>query len=124
MKGYDLGKYLHALLFDIGRKTAKIRYDFHDILSRLYADSFFKTIHEWGSAHKLMLTGHVMGEDCFSNSVPHAGHLLRPLSFFHIPGVDFVHGARRRWVDKLNGKNWHTIKEKLLATLAAGVIES
>ena len=42
-----------------------------------------------------------------------------------LPSAKMIAAAPiRTLVDKLNGKNWHTIKEKLLATLAAGMIES
>jgi len=61
-KGYSLEPFLPALVYDIGDKTEKLRCDFLDVVSYLYANNFFKQIDDWCRAHKLQYSGHVWEE--------------------------------------------------------------
>jgi hypothetical protein len=78
-KGYPLPPKLPALLEPCGEDTAKIRYDYWDVLTRAFIDSFEKPVAEW----------------CHANGLWYAGEkpILRSsqLQYFDVPGIDVGH---------------------------------
>ena len=52
-KGYDLAPHLPALWFNVGEKTARIRYDFIHVLSQLIMENFFVPLRQWSEENNL-----------------------------------------------------------------------
>ncbi len=50
-RGYDLTPYLPALWQDAGPLTPHIRYDYHQTLSELILNNFFRPLAEWSQRH-------------------------------------------------------------------------
>jgi len=88
-KGYDLAP-LEAL-FDKTAQTARLRYDFTDVWSWLFRQSYLEQIREWCKEHGLLSVGHFPGEDEFQGPARYGfGDLMRGLDGFDIPAVDAI----------------------------------
>lgn len=85
--GYRLEPFLPALIYDIGRKTEKIRCDFLDVVSDLYSNNFFKQVNDWCRAHKLQYSAHVWEESLFFGP-PMQGDFYRVMRALSSPGCD------------------------------------
>jgi hypothetical protein len=85
--GYDLEPFLPALANDAGRKTEKVRCDYLDVISDLYANSFFKQVNDWCREHKLQYSGHVWEESLFFGP-PYQGDFYRLMRAMGNPGCD------------------------------------
>ena len=88
-KGYDLLDRLPEL-FSPGETGRQVRYDFWDVATGLFEDSFFKTIEKWCSARGLQLIGHALGEEPLFYQFRCVGNLFYHLKHFHIPGLDHL----------------------------------
>jgi len=86
-KGYDLRKYLPLLMVDGGKLTPKIRCDYLDVISELYARSFFKQVSDWCTAHRIKTSGHVW-EETLMMEAAYEGDLQRIMRAWLWPGVD------------------------------------
>lgn len=78
-KGYSLLPNLPALVEPVGKDTAKIRYDYWDVLTQAFIDTFDKPVAAW----------------CHANGLLYAGEkpILRSsqLQYFDVPGIDAGH---------------------------------
>jgi len=54
-RGYDLKRYLPALIGDIGSKTLEIRRDWGKTISELYSERFLQPLHDWAKRHRTLL---------------------------------------------------------------------
>ncbi|MBP5671810.1 MAG: hypothetical protein J6X49_05435 [Victivallales bacterium] len=94
-KGYDIMPYLDVLLQepkdDDSEEIIKIRIDYQDVRSRLFAERFVLPIRTWCRRNKLLSGGHFGGEDDPRNNVLHGyGHIMRVLRYLDVPGVDVI----------------------------------
>lgn len=87
MKGYDPRKFLPLLLFDGGKITPKIRCDYMDVVSELYATSYFQQVTAWMSAHRVNISGH-QWEEQLQTEAAFDGDLQRNMMAWSWPGVD------------------------------------
>jgi hypothetical protein len=87
MKGYDLRTELPLLFIDGGKRTPKVRCDYLDVVSQLYADSFFKQVADWCDAHHIKISGHVW-EETLPMEAAFEGDLQRIMRAWSWPGVD------------------------------------
>ncbi len=87
VKGYDLKKFLPLLAHEGGRLTPKIRCDFMEVVSGLYAESFFKQVSDWCRAHGIHWSGHVW-EHSFMEEAAADGDLQEVMRAWDVPGVD------------------------------------
>jgi hypothetical protein len=87
-KGYELLTALPALFEDLGPATAKIRCDFYDVVSELYAENFFGQLFRWCTAHRLKLMGHPMNEGELVEHARQQGDWFRVMRYMHWGGVD------------------------------------
>ncbi|MCX6621803.1 MAG: glycosyl hydrolase, partial [Acidobacteria bacterium] len=94
MKGYDVRKYLPALLFDSGRITPKIRCDYLDVVSELYTQNFMKQVGDWCEQHHIKISGHVWEEHLVSEESA-VGDLQRVMRAWPWPGVDSLYDLGR-----------------------------
>jgi hypothetical protein len=58
MKGYDVSENLPLLIFDDPEKSAKIRFDYFDVVKQLYIRAWFKPYADWCARHSIWATGH------------------------------------------------------------------
>lgn len=58
LKGYGLTDNLPLIIFNDPEKSAKIRYDYFDVVKELYLNAWFKQYADWCAQHKIWATGH------------------------------------------------------------------
>jgi hypothetical protein len=99
---------LPALWHESGADTAKIRYAYMDILTRLYEKNFSRQIGDWCKAHGCEYIGHVV-EDMGIHSRLGAGtgHYFRSMAGQDYAGIDVVHIQIRPGLDE-PGFSWFT----------------
>ena len=90
LKGYELAPNYFHLAADFGEKSAKVREDYWEVVNRLYADSYFKQIHEWCQKHGLLCTGHIICEEDPIGQVHSGGNMYAYQKYMDIPGFDIV----------------------------------
>ena len=87
--GYSLIENLDALFFDVDG-CAKVRIDYHHLVTDLFSESFFKQIYDWCEAHGYKQTGHLVMEGNFKNQIICNGSCMPHYEYFHIPGMDWL----------------------------------
>ena len=90
-KGYDILEKLPLLFLDGGAETARVRCDYWDVATGIFAEGFVGQLAEWCGAHGIALTGHTH-ED--SGLWPVAGNLFRTLRAQQWPGLDSLMGYK------------------------------
>lgn len=58
IKGYDLTSKLPLILFNDPSHSAKVRFDYFDVVRELYIKAWFNQYADWCSARKIWATGH------------------------------------------------------------------
>ncbi len=86
-KGYDLRRVLPLLLYEGGRQTPKIRCDYLDVVSELYAEAYFRQVTDWAEAHRVKLSGHLW-EETLASEAAFDGDLQRVMRTYSWPGID------------------------------------
>jgi alpha-L-rhamnosidase/Glycosyl hydrolase 2 galactose-binding domain-like len=86
-KGYDLVPRLPLLLEDGGPRTPVVRCDYFDVVSDLYAESFFGQLASWAEEHGVDVTGHVW-EESLQAATAFQGDHFRIQRAFTTPGID------------------------------------
>lgn len=90
-RGYDLKPFLPALYFDMGEKTAQIRYDFWRTLTEQYAETYYRRIRNWCTDNGVLFTGHVLFEEWLRLQARCEGNIFKYLKEMHIIGVDHLY---------------------------------
>lgn len=86
-------EYLPALWFDFGKATAKVRFEFMDLLSKRYSESFCWKLGNWCRDHGVMYIGHVIEDmDQHTKTSGGTGHYFRALDGQDMGGIDTVLG--------------------------------
>ena len=98
--GYDLADHLPALFLRIDNYE-KYRYDFWQLVNRLFAENYMKNIYDWCEAHGCKLTGHIMMEESIFSQMTSTGGVMPLYEYFHVPGIDWL---RRRIDSPVIGK--------------------
>lgn len=93
-KGYDLRKFLPVLSFESGRMTPKVRCDYLDVVSELYARSYMKQVAEWCEKRGIRIGGHAWEEHLVSEAF-HVGDLQRISRAWSWPGADSLYDMGR-----------------------------
>ncbi|HNY38814.1 MAG TPA: glycosyl hydrolase [Bryobacteraceae bacterium] len=94
MKGYDIRKFLPVLSFDGGTVTPKIRCDYLDVVSELYANNYMRQVAEWCERHNIRISGHAWEENLISEAFA-VGDLQRINRAWSWPGADSLHDMGR-----------------------------
>ncbi len=87
MKGYDLVPYLPLLFFNKGNYK-KVRFDYWDVMTRLFVRNFSENIYNWCEENKLNFTGHYWEHD-FPSPL-HNGSTMPNYEFMQYPGIDML----------------------------------
>ncbi len=84
---------LPALWFDFGEQTARIRFEYMDMLTKRYSENFCWKLGNWCRAHGVEYIGHVI-EDVGQHTKTSggAGHYFRALDGQDMGGIDSVLG--------------------------------
>ena len=98
--GYDLCDHLPALYLRTGNYE-KYRYDFWQLVNRLFAENYMKNIYDWCQAHGCKSTGHIMMEESIFSQMTSTGGVMPLYEYFHVPGIDWL---RRRIDSPVIGK--------------------
>ncbi|MBT9777991.1 hypothetical protein GPL15_15935 [Clostridium sp. MCC353] len=88
--GFDLLDRLPELFYDREDMESEARYCYHDLVSRLFAESYAKQIGQWCREHGIALTGHLMKEPLLSSQTEFVGEAMRSYPGFGIPGIDIL----------------------------------
>lgn len=86
-------KYLPALWYDFGDMTAKVRFEYMDLISKRYSENFCWKVGNWCREHGVMYIGHVIEDvDQCSKTSAGNGHYFRALDGQDMGGIDSVLG--------------------------------
>ncbi len=88
-KGYSLADNLISLFFNVG-DYQKIRFDYWNTVSELFAETYTKRIDDWCRERKLLFTGHFLGEDDLTGVVKYIGNAMLNYQYMQLPGVDHL----------------------------------
>jgi hypothetical protein len=87
LKGYDIRPELPLLWHEGGPRTPKVRCDYMDVISGLYAESFFGQVTRWCDEHGIRISGHLW-EETLQMEAAYDGDLQRVMRAWSWPGVD------------------------------------
>ena len=88
--GYDLLDRLPELFYDRKEVRSEARYHYHELVSRMFAESYSGQIGAWCEEHGIALTGHLMKEPLLSSQTEYVGEAMRSYPGFQIPGIDIL----------------------------------
>lgn len=89
--GTDAEELLPALWFGLGERTPEIRHAYMDAVTKLYRDSFTRSLGDWCEAHGVQYIGHIIEDmNAHARLGCSAGHYFRSLDGQHMSGVDIV----------------------------------
>ena len=88
--GYVLERHIPALFTGQGKQERKIRGDFWNTVSRLYASIFSEQAADICAALGIDYSGHLLAEETILQQVVLHGDLIQVLKHFHRPGIDLL----------------------------------
>lgn len=89
--GFDAVKYLPALWYEMGDKTASVRLSYMDLITTAYRDCFCRRIGDWCRERGVQYIGHIIEDmNCHAHLGPGAGHYFRALDGQDMAGIDVV----------------------------------
>lgn len=87
--GYDLRTHLAALYYDMPGSSG-VRYDFYDLIHRLWVKNWAQPLKQWHNKKKIPLTGHYLEHDWPAPyATPGQMHML---AYMDWPGTDLLGG--------------------------------
>ncbi len=95
-KGYSLlDKYPEVIWELPDGQVSRVRYDYHDFISELFASAYCDTLGNWCDAHNIALGGHLMLEDNLQSQTKAVGESMRCYrAFKRMPGMDLLCNRR------------------------------
>lgn len=88
--GFDLLDRLPELFYEKKQGYSQARYGYHEVVSRLFAQSYSEQIGAWCQENDICLTGHLMKEPLLSSQTMYVGDVTRHYAGFQIPGIDML----------------------------------
>lgn len=88
--GFDILDALPELFYEREGKISRARYCYHELVSRMFAESYAKQIGQWCETYGIALTGHLMKEPLLSSQTEFVGDAMRSYAGFQIPGIDML----------------------------------
>ncbi|MBN2697459.1 MAG: right-handed parallel beta-helix repeat-containing protein, partial [Bacteroidales bacterium] len=90
-KGYDVAPYAASLLAPVlPEEQKRIRADYWDVWSAIFAENFFRVQADWCAAHHLEYLVHLNHEDKMIDLVRSEGDFFRAMRPVQMPGVDAI----------------------------------
>lgn len=87
--GYDILPEIYKLWFSEGNYKT-VRYHYRILLQKLLEDSYFKRLKKWCAQKKLMVSGHLLGEDRLESQIRLSAACMPYYKYFDIPGMDVL----------------------------------
>lgn len=89
--GYSIADRLPEVIWDLkGGAPSKVRYDYYNHTSELFARAFADNCGKWCDEHGIALTGHLMEEPTIRSQMSATGEAMRSYRGFGIPGIDML----------------------------------
>ncbi len=88
--GFDLLDCLPELFYEKKEGYSRVRYCYHELVSRMFADSYCRQLGDWCAQNNIRLTGHLMKEPLLSSQTAYVGEAMRAYAGFQIPGMDLL----------------------------------
>ncbi len=100
--GYKLEENLPELfLFKNGENTARIKWQYMNLLQNLFIENYFIPINNWCNEHNIKFTGHILHEDSLTAQAVLNGSVMRVYEHMGYPGVDVLTEHNRSyWIVK------------------------
>ena len=70
------------------RNAYPIRYHYYKTLNRMFTEAYCRQIGDWCEEHRLLSTGHLLGEDSVRGQASIVGDAMRCYREFQLPGID------------------------------------
>lgn len=97
--GYDLVEHLPELfLWKDGEKISPVKWQYMELLQRLFLENYLKPLQQWCHQHNMLLTGHLLHEDSLTAQTCMLGSMIRSYEYMDVPGVDVL--------TEFNGAHW------------------
>lgn len=113
--GFDLISRLPELFLRLnGVPVARIKWQYMELIERLFIDRFLKPIQQWCRENNMVFTGHFVNEDSLMSQTVALGSMLRCYAYLDNPGMDCLTDCRYiPWAVKVlesaarqNGQKW------------------
>ena len=99
-KGYDVRPHLGSFFEpQLTERARRVRADYWEVWSELFAESFFRVQAEWCAARDLAYLVHLNHEDKMAALVRSEGDLFRAMRHVPVPGVDAI--WNQVWPDRV-----------------------
>ncbi|KZO96298.1 hypothetical protein CALVIDRAFT_499135 [Calocera viscosa TUFC12733] len=87
--GYDVLDRFPELIWDLPDDLpSRARYDYHNLISERFVDSFLDTISKWCRSHGILMAGHMLREATLNLQTQSLGEAMRCYRNMDIPGMD------------------------------------
>lgn len=90
--GYEMLPEL-PLLFLESHDSYRFRYDYYNMVSTVFRESFIKQMYDWCTEHNCKLTGHMMNEEGLVQQMYSTAGVMSCYEYFHEPGIDWLNRA-------------------------------
>lgn len=94
IKGYDLRPLLPHLRRDIDGRSVRVRMDYQEVHSQLYATHFIRQVRNWCVDHGVQYMGRLSYEEHPSEMVATSGNLLPAIREFTAQSNDLINGLQ------------------------------
>lgn len=81
------------LLFLESHDSYRFRYDYYNMVSTVFRESFIKQMYDWCTEHNCKLTGHMMNEEGLVQQMYSTAGVMSCYEYFHEPGIDWLNRA-------------------------------
>lgn len=89
--GYSLeDNLLELFLRKDGEAVSPVKWNYMELLQRLFIENFLVPIHNWCKENNMQFTGHMLHEDTLSAQAIMQGSLMRAYEHMDVPGVDVL----------------------------------
>lgn len=141
--GYDLGRAIPALHFDVGPRTPKYRTDFFDVYLGLVEETYWKRVFDWAEARDILTSHDNWGRNNIHRQSQGYIDYFRSQRWFSAPGYDDagqrpvtgrnyydtkiassiarLYGRPRVWNEAFHSSGWGRTTDQTLSWLSAGM---
>lgn len=95
-------------LFVSTEEGYSFRFQYYEMLNKLYSENYYKKIFDWCTEHKVKLTGHSIEENKLSTQMWCCAGVMSSYEYEHIPGIDCLYN-----------KNLSELSPKQVSSVAA-----
>ncbi|MFD0717368.1 hypothetical protein [Paenibacillus sp. GCM10027626] len=100
--GYDVRQRLPELFLQYkGSPVSQVKWQYVELLQRLFLQHFIVPLHDWCKANDMVLTGHGLQENSLAAQTAMTGSMMRLYEHMGYPGVDVLSEFNRSfWIVK------------------------